>query len=59
MSKDDNVIDIQAELVIKKSPDCRQVAHKAKAGLSEAEAIERHTVGRFGDDDEEESDGES
>ncbi len=51
--ENDKTIDVPTTLVVKKSPDCKVVAHKAKAGLSEAQAIERHTVGNFGDNEEE------
>lgn len=47
------VINVNSSIVIKKSPDCREVTPKATAGLSEAEAIERNTVGSFGQKKEE------
>jgi len=46
-------IDIESSVVVKKSPDFKQVGHKATAGLSEAEAIERFTVGNIEDDERE------
>lgn len=48
-------IDVQSSVVIKQSPNLRQVQHKAKAGLSEEEAIERHTIGNFEKEESEES----
>ena len=54
MSKrDKKTINIEASVVVKKSQEFKQVAHKATAGLSEAEAIERFTVGNFEDDGQE------
>lgn len=47
MSKSKKEILVEAEVSIKKSPDLRQVSHKATAGMSEAEAIERHTIGEY------------
>ena len=41
------VIDVHSSMVVKKSPNLREVTHKAKAGLSEEEAIERHTIGKL------------
>ncbi len=38
-------ISIEASVVVKKSRDFKQVGYKATAGLSEAEAIKRFTVG--------------
>jgi len=46
-------INIEASVVVKKSPDFKQIGHKATAGLSEAEAIERFTVGNIEDDGQE------
>jgi len=55
MSKQDKkTINIEASVVVKKSQDFKQVSHKATAGISEAEAIERHTVGDLEDDEREE-----
>lgn len=50
MTQENKAIDVKSSIVIKKSPSFKQVAHKATAGLSEEEAIERHTIGNFGDD---------
>ncbi len=38
---------IESEVSVKKSPKLKQVAYKSKAGLSEEEAIERHTIGEY------------
>jgi len=46
-------INVQSSVVIKKSQDFKQVAHKATAGLSEADAIERFTIGNIEDDGQE------
>ena len=46
-------INIESSVVVKKSQDFKEVAHKATAGMSEAEAIERFTVGNFEDDGQE------
>lgn len=62
MSQERKVIDIDTSVIIKKSPDCREIAHKAIAGLSEAEAIERHTIGSYTndeDDKDEDEDGDT
>lgn len=47
-------ITINSSIVVKPSADLKKVAHKATAGLSEAEAIERNIVDSFGEDGEEE-----
>lgn len=55
MSEEKNkVIDVKTSVVVKKSQGFKEVAHKAHAGLSEAEAIERFTVGNIDDEDEQE-----
>lgn len=54
MSQKRKVINVKSSVVIKKSPEFKDITHKASAGLSEAEAIERHTIGNFGDDKREE-----
>jgi hypothetical protein len=59
MSEENKAIDVKSSIVIKKSPNCRQVAHKTTAGLSEEEAIERHTIGNFGDEQPEEDETQS
>jgi hypothetical protein len=51
-------INIQSSVVVKKSQDFKQVSHKATAGMSEAEAIERFTVGNIEDDGQREEDNE-
>ena len=55
----DNPITVDASVSIKQSPNLRKVAHKTTAGLSEVEAIERHTIGEYnGKRDSEESEEE-
>ena len=54
MSEEKKTINIKTSVVVKKSQGFKEVTHKANAGLSEAEAIERFTVGDFGDDGESE-----
>lgn len=56
---DKKVVNVTSSIVIKKSPDCREVTPKAIAGLSEAKAIERNTVGSFREQREDEDDDES
>ena len=52
-------INVQSSVVIKKSQDFKQVTHKATAGLSEADAIERFTIGNIEDDEKEEDNPET
>ena len=40
-------ITIKSSITAKESPMLRTVQHKAVAGMSEAEIIERHTIGEF------------
>ena len=47
MTQEDKTIDVKSSVVVKKSPDCRQVTHKVNASLTEEEAIERHIIGNF------------
>ena len=54
MSKERKIIDVKSSVIIKKSPECKKIIHKASAGLSEAEVIERHTIGNFGEEATEE-----
>lgn len=58
MNQERKMIDVDTSIVIKKSPDCREIAHKAHAGLSEAEAIERHTIGSYIDDEDDKDEDE-
>lgn len=46
------IIDVQSEVVIKQSPNLRQVNHKANAGLSQEQAIERYTIGKFEEEED-------
>jgi hypothetical protein len=52
-NEDKKTINIEASVVVKKSQDFKQISHKANAGISEADAIERHTVGDFEDNGQE------
>lgn len=45
---------IKSSITVKKSSDVKEIKHKATAGLSEAEAIERHTIGEYEEDGDEE-----
>jgi len=48
MSEQENKkISVNETIVVKKSPGCREVAHKANASLSEEELIKKHTVGEL------------
>lgn len=49
-------INVQADMVVKKSPEFKKITHKAIAGMSEAEAIDKHTIGGFGDGTEKDED---
>ncbi len=40
---------VKSSLSVKKSPGLKQIRYSAKAGLSEAEAIERYTIGQYED----------
>ena len=54
MSEEDKKkIDIKASVVVKKSQGFKKITHKSVAGVSEDEAIERFTVGNFGEDGQE------
>lgn len=53
--QDKKAINIEASVVVKKSQGFKEVAHKATAGMSEAEAIERFTVGNIDEEVEEEA----
>jgi hypothetical protein len=55
MTQEDKTINVKSSVVVKKSPDCRQVTHKVNASLTEEEAIERHIIGNF--EDESDDDG--
>lgn len=47
MSENKKTILVDAKLSVKKSPDLRKVQYKASAGLSDAEVIERYTLGEY------------
>lgn len=47
-------IKIKSSVTAKESPELRSVTHKAVAGISEAELIERHTIGEFDTNKEDE-----
>jgi len=42
---------LKSSISVKKSPGLKKIQHSAKAGLSEAEAIERNTIGSFKEKD--------
>jgi hypothetical protein len=44
---DDKKIVVKSTVTVKKTSDIRQVARKAVAGLSEAELIERNSIGTY------------
>jgi hypothetical protein len=46
-----NYIEVKSDLKVNASPGCKPIKHKAIAGLSEAQLLERHTIGEY---DEEE-----
>lgn len=54
--KEKKTVNVQSSLIVKKSQGFKDVKHKAVAGLSEAEAIERFTVGNLEDDGSEKKD---
>ena len=45
-------ITVESAVTIKKSSDVRKVKRKAVAGLSEAELIERNSIGTYKKEDE-------
>lgn len=49
-------IDIKSSIKTKASPDCKPIKFKAIAGVSNAELIERYTVGEYKEEDPEEVD---
>jgi len=59
MSDEQKKIDVKTEVVVRKAANFREVAHKATAGVSDDEAIERNTIGSFGDSTDGEDDEES
>jgi len=48
---------VKSSVTVKKSPDLRKVQRKAVAGLSEAELIERNTIGEYEEGQEGQDDG--
>ncbi len=48
----DNQIEIRSSVTIKASPDCKPIKHKAIAGFSDAQLIERHTIGEYNNEEE-------
>ncbi len=42
---------VQSSVTVKQSKDFKKITHKAVAGLSEAELIERNTIGKLEEDD--------
>lgn len=55
MSKE---IVVKSSMTVKQSPGLKAIQYKAIAGVSEAELIERYTIGKFNEEDEEQ-DGEA
>lgn len=49
---------VNATVTVKKSSDLRKVQRKAVAGLSDAELIERNSVGTYEEEDTEQTDKE-
>jgi len=49
---------LKSSISVKKSPGLKNIKYKAEAGLSEAEAIERNTIGKLGKNDEDDEDNE-
>jgi len=54
MSK--KTIVVKSSIVVKKSSELRKVKYKATAGLSEAEVIERHTIGEYEEEQDKHND---
>lgn len=52
-NKNDKVINVNSSVVVKKSPNLREVNYKANANLTEEEAIERHTIGKLENQEDE------
>ena len=48
-----NAITVKSILTAKKAPGLKTIQHKAIAGISDAELIERHTIGEYTKDKEE------
>ena len=51
--KKKKIINIKSSVTVKKSQGFKEITHKSVAGLSDDEAIERFTVGNFGEDGQE------
>jgi len=45
-------IEINSDIVAKAGPDCKPIIQKAVAGVSNAELIERYTIGEFQEEDD-------
>ena len=43
---------VKSDVTVRKSSDMRQVSRKAVAGLSEAELIERNSIGTYKEEDD-------
>ena len=54
--RDEFDIEFTTGLTAKKSPDFVDVTHKAVAGVSEQDLIERNTIGEVRDSEDEETD---
>lgn len=53
---DEIEIEVKSDITVKAGPDCKPIIHKAVAGISNAELIERYTIGEFEEEEEEEED---
>lgn len=53
-----NEIIVKSSIVAKKAPGLKNIQQKAVAGLSEAELIERHTIGQLEEEDKKDEEGE-
>jgi hypothetical protein len=50
-------IEVESSVISKKSPDFKKIEKKAVAGLSNVDLINKHTIGEY--DKDEDEDGES
>lgn len=46
------MIEFESKITTKKSPECKDVKYKAKAGLSASQAIDKFTIAELDDEDE-------
>lgn len=52
----DKELVVESVLTAKEAPGLKTINHKAVAGISEAELIERHTIGEHDEDREDKED---